>query len=207
MVDRVSRDVAKGLACGAMGRAERSHESTTSARPERPARRAHLRSVTPRRGARETVGEESQGGHLARLIREAGLNNNTLAKVSGVRRESISRVVNDHAGLGPRLAERIAPPLGVTVDELVLPRTQPVASRRSLELRLRELEDDRDYLLYVVRQLLIHLDNAGVGAPHVPAAPRSVGPVGLPPGVAAREGAAKVEAPAGQRRPRLPRHR
>src|SRR5262245_26861349 len=117
---------------------------------------------------------ETQGDHLARLIQEAGLNNNRLAKLSGVRRESISRVVNDHAGLGPTLAKRLAPPLGVTVDELVVPLEREVESRRRLELRLRELEEDRDYLLQVVRQLLLHLEQAGVGAPHIPAEPRSV---------------------------------
>ena len=76
-----------------MPRAERTHEQATAWRKARAPSRAHLRSVT--------AGQETQGSHLARLIQEAGLNNNSLAKLSGVRRESISRVVNDHATLGP----------------------------------------------------------------------------------------------------------
>jgi plasmid maintenance system antidote protein VapI len=150
------------------------------------------------------AGQETQGGHLARLIQEAGLNNNSLAKLSGVRRESISRVVNDHARLGPRLAERVAPPLGVTVDELVAPQG-PEARLRRLERRLRELEDDRDYLLQVVRKLVTHLDHAGLGAPRMPPMPRPNASVARPPG--AEPDAESAVAEPGRRRPRLSRHR
>jgi len=149
----------------------------------------------------------SQGDHLARLIQEAGLNNNALAKLSGVRRESISRVVNNHVALGPRLAEQLAPPLGVTVDELIVPRERAVESSRGLELRLRELEEDRDYLLQALRQLLAHLDKAGIGAPHVPAPPRSVASGALAPGLTARDGTDELDVLPGQRRPKLRRHR
>jgi transcriptional regulator with XRE-family HTH domain len=149
---------------------------------------------------------ESQGSHLARLIHEAGLNNNKLAELSGVRRETISRVVNEHAGLGPSLAKRLAPPLGVTVEELVVPREPEVEPRRSLELRLRELEEDRDYLLDVVRQLLAHLEKMGVGAPHIPSQPRA-GAFVRAPGRTAQDGMEMAEIEPGQRRPRLRRHR
>ena len=150
--------------------------------------------------------QESQGNHLARLIQEAGLNNNRLAELSGVRRESISRVVNDHAGLGPSLAKRLAPPLGVTVEELVVPRAREPEARRDLEGRLRELEEDRDYLLQVVRALLDHLDKMGVSAPHIPPPPR-LGPSARAPGRAAQDGTEVDEIAPGQRRPRLRRHR
>ena len=107
-----------------MARVEERDERITSGRKRVPPARAPRRRATrPRAVEAPVVAEtETQGTHLARLIHEAGLNNNTLAKLSGVRRESISRVVNDHAGLGPKLAGRLAPPLGVTVDELVVPR-------------------------------------------------------------------------------------
>jgi len=140
------------------------------------------------------------------LIQEAGLNNNKLAELSGVRRESISRVVNDHAGLGPTLAKRLAPPLGVTVEELVVPREPKVEPRPSVELRLRELEEDRDYLLQVVRELLAHLEKMGVGAPPIPSPPRSGVSVRAP-GRTAQDGTDGAEAAAGQRRPRMRRHR
>ena len=189
-----------------MPRAERTHEQATAWRKDRAPSRAHLRSVTPGQEPR-AAGQETQGSHLARLIQEAGLNNNSLAKLSGVRRESISRVVNDHARLGPRLAERLAPPLGVTVDELVAPQGPTEDRLRRLERRLRELEDDRDYLLQVVRQLVTHLDHAGLGAPRMPPAPRPNASVVRQPGVEARDGTDPAGVRQGQRRPRLSRHR
>lgn len=159
------------------------------------------------RAAKGSGAQESQGGRLARLTREAGLTDNELAGLSGVRRGSIRRIVNDHAGLGPTLAKRLAPPLGVTVEELLVGRDPEVEARRGLERRLRELEEDRDYLLDVVRQLLAHLEKAGVGAPHVPAAPRSAASVARAPGFAAQDGTERVEVAPGQRRPQLRRHR
>jgi transcriptional regulator with XRE-family HTH domain len=158
------------------------------------------------RAEAEAIPALSQGSHLARLIQEAGLNNNKLAELSGVRRESISRVVNDHAGLGPTLAKRLAPPLGVSVDELVVPREPKVEPRHSVALRLRELEEDRDYLLQVVRELLAHLEKMGVGAPPIPSPPRSGVSVRTP-GRTAQDGTDGVEVAAGQRRPRMRRHR
>jgi plasmid maintenance system antidote protein VapI len=185
--------------------AERTHEQATAWRKDRAPSRAHLRSVTSGRAPRDPAAPETQGSHLARLIQEAGLNNNSLAKLSGVRRESISRVVNDHARLGPRLAERLAPSLGVTVDELVAPQGPTEVRLRRLELRLRELEDDRDYLLQVVRQLVTHLDHVGLGAPRIPPAPRPNASVARPPGV--EPDAETAVAEPGRRRPRLSRHR
>jgi plasmid maintenance system antidote protein VapI len=189
-----------------MPQAERTQEQATAWRKARAPSRAHLRSVTPGQepGA---VPRETQGAHLARLIQEAGLNNNSLAKLSGVRRESISRVVNDHARLGPRLAERLAPPLGVTVDELVAPQGPTEARLRRVERRLRELEDDRVYLQPVLRQLVTHLDQAGLGAPRMPPAPRPGASVVRQPGVEARDGTDPADVSQGQRRPRLSRHR
>ena len=187
-----------------MPQAERTHEQATAWRKHRAPSRAHLRSVTPGQEPR-AAGQDTQGSYLARLIQEAGLNNNSLAKLSGVRRESISRVVNDHARLGPRLAERIAPPLGVTVDELVAPQGRTEGPLRRLEHRLRELEDDRDYLLQVVRQLVTHLDHVGLGAPRIPPAPRPNASVARPPGV--EPDAETAVAEPGRRRPRLSRHR
>lgn len=182
-----------------------------------PGRSASRRSkptaagTTPRRRVahpRAAAGTpaETQGSHLARLIQEAGLNNNKLATLAGVRRETISRVVNDHAGLGPTLAQRLAPPLGVTVDELVVPREPQVGPQRSVELRLGELEEDRDYLLQVVRELLAHLEKMGIGAPPIPPRPRSGVSVRAP-GRTAQDGTDAVEVAAGQRRPRMRRHR
>ena len=194
------------VACRATAQAERTQEQATAWRKARAPSRAHLRSVTPGPEDRATD-QETQGSHLARLIQEAGLNNNSLAKLSGVRRESISRVVNDHARLGPRLAERLAPPLGVTVDELVTPQGPTEARLRRLEHRLRELEEDRDYLLQVVRQLVTHLDHAGLGAPRMPPAPRPNASVVRRPGVEARDGTDPAAVRQGQRRPRLSRHR
>ncbi|HET6682258.1 MAG TPA: helix-turn-helix transcriptional regulator [Gaiella sp.] len=158
------------------------------------------------RPAAETAVGETQGSHLARLIQQAGLNNNKLATLAGVRRETISRVVNDHAGLGATLAKRLAPPLGVTIEELVVSREAEVEPRRSLELRLRELEEDRDYLLQVVRELLAHLEKMGVGAPHIPSPPRSSVSVRAP-GRTAQDGSESLEVAPGQRRPQMRRHR
>ena len=188
-----------------MGRVEERDERITSGRKRVPPAGAPRRRVTRPRAVEAPVVAETQGEHLARLIHDAGLNNNTLAKLAGVRRESISRVVHDHARLGPRLAERIAPPLGVTVDELVAPQGRTEGPLRRLEHRLRELEDDRDYLLQVVRQLVTHLDHAGLGAPRMPPAPRPNASVARPPG--AEPDAETTIAEPGRRRPRLSRHR
>jgi plasmid maintenance system antidote protein VapI len=189
-----------------MPQAERTEAQAAAWRKAREPSRAHLRSVTPGPEGR-AAGQETQGSHLARLIQEAGLNNNSLAKLSGVRRESISRVVNDHARLGPRLAERLAAPLGVTVDELVAPQGPTEPRLRRLERRLRELEEDRDYLLHVVRQLITHLDHAGLGAPRIPPAPRPTASVVRRSGIEARGGTDPAAVGQGQRRPRLSRHR
>jgi plasmid maintenance system antidote protein VapI len=189
-----------------MARAQRSVEQAASWQKDRAPSRAHLRSVTSRQEPRVAAGEETQGRHLARLIQEAGLNNNSVAKLSGVRRESVSRIVNDHARLGPKLAERLAPALGVTVDELVVPLDQHDAAVRRLDHRVLELEEDRDYLLLVVRQLVTHLDHAGLGAPRMPPAPRSSVSIARPLGAEAGEENVPGAEP-GQRRPRLSRHR
>ena len=191
-----------------MARVEERDERIAAGRNRVPPPRAPRRRVTrPRAIEASIVAEtETQGKHLARLIHEAGLNNNMLAKLSGVRRESISRVVNDHAGLGPKLAERLAPPLGVTTDELVVPRRREPEPRAGLELRLRELEEDRDYLLQVVRELLAHLEKMGVGAPHIPSPPRSSTSVRAP-GRTAQDGTESLEIAPGQRRPQMRRHR
>ena len=191
-----------------MASVEQGAKRTTSKRTSTRGGAAVRRRASPRRAATASAREVSQGSHLARLIQDAGLNNNKLAALAGVRRESISRVVNDHAALGPRLAERLAPPLGVTVEELVIPRApepQP-QPQRDLELRVRALEEDREYLLEVVRQLLAHLEKMGVGAPHIPAPPRSSASVRAP-GRTAQDGTELVEIAPGQRRPRLRRHR
>jgi len=82
-----------------MGRVEERDERITSGRKRVPPAGAPRRRVTRPRAVEAPVVAETQGEHLARLIHDAGLNNNTLAKLAGVRRESISRVVNDHAGL------------------------------------------------------------------------------------------------------------
>lgn len=190
-----------------MPQAQPSHEQTTAQRKDRARSRGHLRSVTPGRVTEAPADQDTQGRHLSRLIQEAGLDNSSLAKLAGVRRESISRVVNDHARLGPRLAERLGPPLGVTVDELVVPPDPQHAAVSRLDRRIRELEEDRDYLLHVIRQLLAHLDTAGVGTPHIPAAPRSTDAFVRARGLTAQDGADLVDVPAGQRRPRLRRHR
>ena len=189
-----------------MARAQRSVEQAASWQKDRAPSRAHLRSVTSRRDPRVAAGPETQGRRLARLIQEAGLNNNSVAKLSGVRRESISRIVNDHARLSPSLAERLAPALGVTVDELVVPLDQHDAAVRRLEHRVRELEEDRDYLLQVVRQLVTHLDHAGLGAPRMPPAPRSSVSIARPLGAEAGDDTV-LDAEPGRRRPRLSRHR
>ena len=185
-----------------MGRVEERDERITSGRKRIPAAREPRRGVTRPRAVEAPVVAETQGEHLARLIHDAGLNNNTLAKLAGVRRESISRVVNDHAGLGPKLAG----PLGVTVDELVVPPRREPQPRAGLELRLRELEEDRDYLLQVVRELLAHLEKMGVGAPHIPPPPRSSTSVRAP-GRTAQDGTESLEIAPGQRRPQMRRHR
>ena len=189
-----------------MARVEQSSERSASRRTKAAAGRTPTRRAAQPRAAPEGASAEGQGSHLARLIREAGLNNNKLAERAGVRRETISRVVNGHVGLGPSLARRLAPPLGVTVDELVVPREAEVEPRRSPELRLRELEEDRDYLLQVVRELLAHLEKMGVGAPPIPSPPRS-GAFVRAPGRTAQDGADAVDVAAGQRRPRMRRHR
>jgi len=189
-----------------MARVEESDERITSGRKRVPPAGAPRRRVTRPRAVEAPVVAETQGEHLARLIHDAGLNNNTLAKLAGVRRESISRVVNDHAGLGPKLAGHLAPPLGVTVDELVVPPRREPQPRAGLELRLRELEEDRDYLLQVVRELLAHLEKMGVGAPHIPPPPRSSTSVRAP-GRTAQDGTESLEIAPGQRRPQMRRHR
>ena len=189
-----------------MGRVEERDERITSGRKRIPPAREPRRGVTRPRAVEAPVVAETQGEHLARLIHDAGLNNNTLAKLAGVRRESISRVVNDHAGLGPKLAEHLAPPLGVTVDELVVPPRREPQPRAGLELRVRELEEDRDYLLQVVRELLAHLEKMGVGAPHIPPPPRSSTSVRAP-GRTAQDGTESLEIAPGQRRPQMRRHR
>jgi hypothetical protein len=94
----------------------------------------------------------------------------------------------------------------MTVEELVVPREPKLEPRRSLELRLRELEEDRDYLLQVVRELLAHLEKMGVGAPHIPPPPRSSTSVRAP-GRTAQDGTESLEVAPGQRRPQMRRHR
>jgi plasmid maintenance system antidote protein VapI len=189
-----------------MARVQRSVDHAASWQKNRAPTQAHLRSVTSRQEPRVAAGQETQGRHLARLIQKAGLNNNSVAKLSGVRRESISRIVNDHARLGPRLAERLAPALGVTVDDLVVPLDQHDAALRRLEGRVRELEEDRDYLLQAVRQLVTHLDHAGLGAPRMPPAPRSSASIARPLGAEVGQETV-LDAEPGRRRPRLSRHR
>ena len=108
----------------------------------------------------------TQGEHLNRLIQLAGTNITQLAKASGVNRETLSRIVNDRDGLGPSVAERIAPVLNVTLETLVLPPEVEVESRRGLERRLRSTEAD----VLRLRGLLLRVaDNAGVELPELQA--------------------------------------
>lgn len=65
-----------------------------------------------------------------------------LARQSGVARESLSKVKNDTRALGPSVAAKIADALGLSVDQVRLPREADVESRRGLDRRLRSLEDD-----------------------------------------------------------------
>ena len=65
----------------------------------------------------------------------------------------------------------------------------------------------RRQVAQLIRKVLAHLDKVGVGAPHVPAAPRSAASIVRAPGLTAQDGRESIDVPPGQRRPGLPRHR
>lgn len=106
-----------------------------------------LRHVT-----HETPEELSPGDRLAELINEAGLNQTTLAKASGVWRETINRLVNDRHNMDEETAEALAPHLRVSPEYLLSLKAADVANRRELGRHLRSLEVEVVFLRELVHE-------------------------------------------------------
>lgn len=96
-----------------------------------------LRHVTPGKKIKALLEQrEERGATPANLTQ--------LAKAAGMSREELSRRANDHIGVTPEFAERIAPHLEVSAAELLPPSVERVSlTILAARLEEREVEIDR----------------------------------------------------------------